>query len=248
MKKIIESIRHKPITVGLFSRPGFGKTTLLIQMADMLTAKGEKACIISLEIGEMVIRKKCARLNTDENKFTINDSVDQSFNDIRAFVSKQSNISVIAIDYIQLMKTESASLINKLASEFNVPAIDYIQLMKSESSSRINELASEFNVPVIYCSQLSRELSTHPLWRPTLQDVKNISTTYGGCVILPPTDLFISLWRPINIYHDYDDYDNGGLFPEMIISILRSTVSDISEGYIVNALFDKKTASLMFED
>lgn len=39
-----------------------------------------------------------------------------------------------------------------------------------------------------------------------------------------------------------------GLFPEMIISILRSTVSDISEGYIVNALFDKKTASLMFED
>ena len=39
-----------------------------------------------------------------------------------------------------------------------------------------------------------------------------------------------------------------GLFPEMIISIFRSTVSDISEGYIVNALFDKKTASLMFED
>ena len=222
MKKIIESIRHKPVTVGLFSRPGFGKTTLLIKMADMLTAKGEKACIISLEEGEMYIRKRCAMMNIDENKFTINDSVDQSFNDIRAFVSKQSNISVIAIDYIQLMKTESASLINKLASEFNVP--------------------------VIYCSQLSRELSTHPLWRPTLQDVKNISTTYGGCVILPPTDLFISLWRPINIYHDYDDYDNGGLFPEMIISILRSTVSGIPEGYIVNALFDKETASLMFED
>ena len=216
MKKIIESIRHKPVTVGLFSRPGFGKTTLLIKMADMLTAKGEKACIISLEMGEMYIRKRCAMMNIDENKFTINDSVDQSFNDIRAFVSKQSNISVIAIDYIQLMK--------------------------SESSSRINELASEFNVPVIYCSQLSRELSTHPLWRPTLQDVKNISTTYGGCVILPPTDLFISLWRPINIYDDY------GLFPEMIISILRSTVSGIPEGSIVNALFDKKTASLMFED
>lgn len=185
-------------------------------MADMLTAKGEKACIISLEMGEMYIRKRCAMMNIDENKFTINDSVDQSFNDIRAFVSKQTNISVIAIDYIQLMKTESAS--------------------------RINELASEFNVPVIYCSQLSRELSIHPLWRPTLQDVKNISKTYGGCVILPPTDLFISLWRPINIYDDY------GLFPEMIISILRSTVSDISEGYIVNALFDKETASLMFED
>lgn len=190
-------------------------------MADMLTAKGEKACIISLEMGEMYIRKRCAMMNIDENKFTINDSVDQSFNDIRAFVSKQSNISVIAIDYIQLMKTESASLINKLASEFNVP--------------------------VIYCSQLSRELSIHPLWRPTLQDVKNISTRMGY-VLLPPTDLFISLWRPINIYHGYDDYDNGGLFPEMIISILRSTVSGIPEGYIVNALFDKKTASLMFED
>ena len=92
-------------------------------MADMLTAKGEKACIISLEEGEMYIRKRCAMMNIDENKFTINDSVDQSFNDIRAFVSKQSNISVIAINYIQLMKTESASLINKLASEFNIPVI-----------------------------------------------------------------------------------------------------------------------------
>lgn len=225
MKKIIESIRHKPVTVGLFSRPGFGKTTLLIKMADMLTAKGEKACIISLEMGEMVIRKKCARLNTDENKFIINDNIKLLFSDcideIKDFISKQANIGVIAIDYIQLMKTESASLINKLASEFNVP--------------------------VIYCSQLSRELSIHPLWRPTLQDVKNISTRMGY-VLLPPTDLFISLWRPINIYHDYDDYDNGGLFPEMIISILRSTVSGIPERYIVNARFDKETASLMFED
>ena len=211
-EKIIESIRHKPVTVGLFSRPGFGKTTLLIKMADMLTTKGEKACIISLEEGEMYIRKRCAMMNIDENKFTINDSVDQSFNDIRAFVSKQSNISVIAINYIQLMKTESASLINKLASEFNIP--------------------------VIYASHLCRYLDGEPYRRIEMEDVNKV----GRYRPIPTSDLFISLWRPINIYDDY------GLFPEMIISILRSTVSGIPEGYIVNALFDKKTASLMFED
>lgn len=166
----------------------------------------------------MYIRKRCAMMNIDENKFTINDSVDQSFNDIRAFVSKQSNISVIAIDYIQLMKTESAS--------------------------RINKLASEFNIPVIYASQLCRDLDGEPYRRIEMEDVNKVSRYRP----IPTSDLFISLWRPINIYHDYDDYDNGGLFPEMIISILRSTVSDISEGYIVNALFDKETASLMFED
>ena len=181
-------------------------------MADMLTAKGEKACIISLEEGEMYIRKRCAMMNIDENKFTINDSMDQSFNDIRAFVSKQSNISVIAINYIQLMKTESASLINKLASEFNIP--------------------------VIYASHLCRYLDGEPYRRIEMEDVNKV----GRYRPIPTSDLFISLWRPINIYDDY------GLFPEMIISILRSTVSGIPEGYIVNALFDKKTASLMFED
>lgn len=223
MKKIIESIRHKPVTVGLFSRPGFGKTTLLIKMADMLTAKGEKACIISLEEGEMYIRKRCAMMNIDENKFTINDSVDQSFNDIRAFVSKQTNISVIAIDYIQLMKTESASLINKLASEFNVP--------------------------VIYASHLCRDLDGEPYRRIEMEDVNKV----GRYRPIPTSDLFISLWRPVNIYDHYDDpcygwYETHDPFPEAVLCALKSNVSGIPEEYIVNALFDKKTASLMFED
>lgn len=191
-------------------------------MADMLTAKGEKACIISLEEGEMYIRKRCAMMNIDENKFTINDSVDQSFNDIRAFVSKQSNISVIAINYIQLMKTESASLINKLASEFNIP--------------------------VIYASHLCRYLDGEPYRRTEMEDVNKV----GRYRPIPTTDLFISLWRPVNIY-DNDDpcygwYETHYPFPEAVLCALKSNVSGIPEGYIVNARFDKETTSFMFED
>ena len=191
-------------------------------MADMLTAKGEKACIISLEEGEMYIRKRCAMMNIDENKFTINDSVDQSFNDIRAFVSKQSNISVIAINYIQLMKTESASLINKLASEFNIP--------------------------VIYASHLCRYLDGEPYRRIEMEDVNKV----GRYRPIPTSDLFISLWRPVNIY-DNDDpcygwYETHYPFPEAVLCVLKSNVSGIPEGYIVNARFDKETTSFMFED
>ena len=192
-------------------------------MADMLTAKGEKACIISLEMGEMYIRKRCAMMNIDEDKFTINDSVDQSFNDIRAFVSKQSNISVIAIDYIQCLKAESASLINKLASEFNIP--------------------------VIYASQLCRDLDGEPYRRIEMEDVNKV----GRYRPIPTSDLFISLWRPVNIYDHYDDpcygwYETHDPFPEAVLCALKSNVSGIPEEYIVNALFDKETASLMFED
>ena len=93
------------------------------------------------------------------------------------------------------------------------------------------------------------DLDGEPYRRIEMEDVNKV----GRYRPIPTTDLFISLWRPVNIYDHYDDpcygwYETHDPFPEAVLCALKSNVSGIPEEYIVNALFDKKTASLMFED
>lgn len=145
MNKLIDSIKGKPVTVGIYARPGDGKTALLLQAAQMLTSETETACLLSLELSETGVRERLQRMNADPERFAILDAPHPTFADVEDFLAKQERVSVIAVDYLQLLR--------------------------EDMRGRWKELAVKHNVPVLVTSQLPRAVEDRPQKRPTVEDM-----------------------------------------------------------------------------
>ena len=145
MKKIIDAIKGTPVTVGIYARPGDGKTALLLQAAQALTSETETACLLSLELSETGVRERLQRMNAGPKRFAILDAPHPTFADVEDFLAKQDRVSVIAVDYLQLLS--------------------------EDLRRRLKALAVKYNVPVLVTSQLPRAVEDRPQKRPTVEDI-----------------------------------------------------------------------------
>lgn len=97
-----------------------------------------------------------------ETKILIDDTPALSPTELRSrarrVVREHGNLSLIVIDYLQLMSIKSSS--ENRTSEI------------SEISRSLKALAKELNVPVIALSQLNRELEKRPNKRPVMSDLR----------------------------------------------------------------------------
>lgn len=179
MKTLIDSIKNKPLTIGIYARPGLGKTSLLLQMADMLTSESEKAFIISFEMLADHIKQRAERIGIDPRKFIVNDEYSSIVDAIKLpylkdFILKQKNISMVGIDYVWGWPEDNLKVC-------------------------FDKFTAQIDVPVIFTQQLSRAVEYNPCGRPVIDDIDKLCT--------PNTDIALSIWRPAKCYHKIDTAD-----------------------------------------
>ena len=209
------------------SRPGMGKTVLLIQSALNVVASTNKSVYIqSLEMtAEQIVQRMISQIvdidimtvrsgNLSNNQknlmylcwsimdampIYICDTVASSMGEISRFVKNEAEDGVLWIDYYQL--------IDPYVSRSNNRA--YSKAM-SEVSCALKQLAQEMKMPVIVCSQLARGLELRPDARPQLQDLRQYGT------ILQDADGVIFVYR--DSYYSND----GGEEAELILAKNRN--------------------------
>ncbi len=95
--------------------------------------------------------------------FLIDDTPNLTIQDIRRKIKKivleQTQISLVVVDYLQLMEN------------LNVKRQNRVQEV-SEITRSLKSIAREFKVPVIALSQLNRTVETRPNKRPLLSDLR----------------------------------------------------------------------------
>lgn len=163
LDNIIHSLNCGELTC-IAGRPGLGKTTLLIDIVNNISKNSnDKILFVSLENSKEQLEERIKSNNVEliTNKLFINDIEDTC----RSLSYKYHYLSLIVVDYLQLIKPEIRRK-NLLREK-----IDIVKALK--------QLSIELNVPIIITFQLPRTNE-----KPKLEDLNIYGTTYHYSKVL----------------------------------------------------------------
>ena len=169
---------HGGELIVLAARPGVGKSTLAMNIAENVAKQSKTVAIYSLEMSnDQIVERLLSSMSGVPLQSIKNGQLPCGESDFTKLRSAQDTISnamkVFGNDYANIRPSEISSQCRRLKAQHGLDLIvvDYIQLMNSDSKDanqgRQNEVASitralkliakELNVPVIALSQLKRD-------------------------------------------------------------------------------------------
>lgn len=189
----------------LAARPGMGKTTFALQIADSIATRGT-VLFVSLEMSvEQIEGKRLARLSgIPSNEVLLSDGKKLDYCKIKAAAEKLKKLPV----YVSLRPAATVAQIRQMAKRLeNVQCVvvDYLgkvspvdkKVSRYEAvtaiSGDLKTLAVELNIPVLALAQLNRENTARVDKRPQLSDLRDsgaVEQDADGVVMLHRSDYY----------------------------------------------------------
>ena len=175
---------HRQELTIIGARPGVGKTTLALQIAEYIASKGIETAFISLEMSDFQIIQKMIAKRTKVNSYKMRLGTLEE-QDLERIGMAGAEIAELPIHLITIARTiqHIENIARKLKNKSNLGllVIDYIQLIKNKGkfNNREQEVADitrtlkllslELDIPIIGLCQLNRNASKA---EPTLADLR----------------------------------------------------------------------------
>jgi replicative DNA helicase len=169
----------------LAGRPSMGKTALAIQIAEAIQRPEAAAFVVTCEManGQIVMRLLSAKSRINSYKFRNGKMDNEDWTRLASGLGKLSEINMFVDDKtFTLSGVRSKARTIKRKHGLSVIIVDYIQLLKGEGTNREQEVSSisrglkaiakELEVPVIALSQLSRKVEDRADKRPLMSDLR----------------------------------------------------------------------------
>ena len=173
----------------LAARPGMGKTSLALNIAQNASLKhGKTVGVFSLEMSkeQLVLRMLCSEARVDMHKLRTGYLSEKDWQKIIRAVSDLSTVKIFIDDSPALSPLEMRAKARRLKLEHGLDllVVDYLQLMQGRGrfenrtqeiagiSRALKGLAKELHVPVLALSQLSRAPESRGDHRPQLSDLR----------------------------------------------------------------------------
>jgi len=183
---------HPADLIIVAARPGLGKTSLCLNIAEHIAIRQHKSVgIFSLEMSkeQLVKRLLCSEARIDAHRINTGFLNKQDWNNLSRASGDLSETKIFIDDTASVTVSELRSKSRRLSMEHGLDLIivDYLQLMSgsgpryenrtqeiSQISRGLKGIAKELNVPVIAVSQLSRaiESRTGEHRKPQLSDLR----------------------------------------------------------------------------
>src|SRR3989339_638055 len=187
----------------LAARPGVGKTTLALNIAQNLAVKYKRSVgIFSLEMSkeELVDRLLVAQADIDAWRLKTGKLGEDDFTKLSNAMGELAEAPLYIDDTPALSILEMRTKARRLQVEHGLDllVVDYLQLARSrnlenrvqevsEISQGLKNLARELKVPVLALSQLSRGVESRGVKKPQLSDLRE-----SGCLL---GDTLITLYK-----------------------------------------------------
>src|SRR3989344_5697159 len=210
----------------LAARPGVGKTSLALNIAQEVAVKYKRQVgFFSLEMSkeELVDRLLVAQADIDAWKLKTGKLGEEDFTNLSNAMGELAEAPLFIDDTPALSILEMRTKARRLQVEngLDLLIVDYLQLARSrrlenrvqevsEISQGLKNLARELKIPILAISQLSRALEQRGTKRPQLADLRESGS------IEQDADVVMFLWREDdenseNIMLDIAKHRNGPL-------------------------------------
>jgi replicative DNA helicase len=184
---------HPSDLIIVAARPGLGKTSLCLNIAEHVALRKRKiVAIFSLEMSkeQLVRRFLCSEARIDAQRINTGFLTKDDWSKLSRVSGELSETKIFIDDTASISVTELRSKSRRLSLEqhgLDLIVVDYLQLMSgstqryenrtqeiSQISRGLKGIAKELNVPVVAISQLSRavESRTGEHRRPQLSDLR----------------------------------------------------------------------------
>ncbi len=233
LDKITNGLQKSDLIL-LAARPGFGKTSLAMNIVNYAAInKGAKCAIFSLEMPKIQLaqRSLCSVAYVSMSKALKGDLTGEEWKALWSANEKLSKAQIFVDDSSLNTAVDILSKCRRLKAEhgLDLVMIDYLQLMSVAGKSKENRqqeisdisrslkiLAKELNVPVLVLSQLSRAVESRKDHRPVLSDLRESGA------IEQDADIVLFIHRP-DMYNDEEvTKTNTGVSTDVIVAKHRN--------------------------
>lgn len=178
---------HPTNLIIIAARPGMGKTSLALNMAQNAAIGGEPVAFFTLEMSreEVVSRMLCSQGRIDSQNLRTGRLTESDFSKLSSAANVLYKKPIFVDDSAGLTVTEIRAKCRRLKRRqgLGLVVVDYLQLMHGTAgenrqqeiaiiSRSLKSLARELEVPVIGVSQLNRSLEQREDKRPRLGDLR----------------------------------------------------------------------------
>ncbi len=231
LDRLTSGLRPSEIII-VAARPGLGKTSLVVNIAQNAASEHQKVVgIFSLEMAaqQLVTRMLCSEARVDSHKMRSGYLSKDDWKRLAKTMSKLARAQIFIDDTAGISVVEMRSKARRLKAEHGLDLliVDYLQLMSGSSpnsrgrfenrqqeistiSRSLKGLAKELNIPLIAVSQLSRapeqRKGDH---RPQLSDLRESGS------IEQDADLVLFLYRE-DLYKKEENPDEEGIVQVII--------------------------------
>ena len=180
---LTDGLHNGELTV-IGARPGVGKTTFALQIAENISQKGKQIAYVSLEMSAIQMIQKLIAMRTNINSRKIRNG-DLTEREVEAVALDCMNLGNLKLNIltntsdIQSIEISARRLKNR--NKLDVLIVDYLQLVRNLGNFRSREqevadisrtlklLSLELEIPIIALCQLNRNASKS---EPTLADIR----------------------------------------------------------------------------
>ncbi len=234
------------------ARPGVGKTSLALNIAQNAALSQKSVGIFSLEMSDfqVVTRLLCSKARIDSHKLRSGRLSKGDWTELAAAMGDLDRANIFIDDSAGTSIMEMRSRARRLKAEYGLDLliVDYLQLMSPSGGSKrsdnrereisaisrsLKALAKELSIPVIALSQLSRapeQRRGRQIGRPQLSDLRESGA------IEQDADVVIFIYRE-DLYKKGEDLEEEPGVAEIIVAKQRNGPT----GVIKLAFIDKWT-------
>lgn len=190
---LVQGLRGSHVII-IAGRPGTGKTTLGLGIAENLTIRESKSALVfSLEMSAKELSKRSLASSSAVTLGSIDTGQamgnDDSITRITGAVSRMhsADLRICQKGGLPLSRIRNIARFQHRAKPLDLIVIDYIGLIAPEASSRqqnrnlelgaisrgIKAMAKELDIPIIVLAQLNRSIETRSTKKPQMSDLRD---------------------------------------------------------------------------
>lgn len=205
------------------ARPGMGKTTLAVQLAENYAKQSLKVDFYSYEMSEqeLNLRRLSSITGLDSQQIITDDSNDRMILDGLEQIYQNPDFRIIKNE-TNAASIRANSMLRKQTVGLDAIVIDYLGLMEhpgtntkndniGDTTKALKRLAQELKIPVICLSQLSRAVESRACKIPVLAELRDSGN------IEQDADIVFFVVRPSYYGQEIDDFGNPVTERSMIV-------------------------------